>query len=140
MSDGYRFEDLKIGQTATLSKTITEADVLMYGAVSHDTNPIHFDEEYAGQCRFGGRIAHGMLPAGLISAVLGTRLPGPGTIYLRQSLIFRAPVRIGQTVKAIVEITGLNPSRKSATLSTRCVVKEQVVIEGEAVVMVPARD
>jgi 3-hydroxybutyryl-CoA dehydratase len=140
MSNGYFFEDLRIGQTATLSKTITEDDVLMYAAVSLDTNPIHFDEELASHSRFGGRIAHGMLSAGLISALLGTRLPGPGTIYMRQSLMFKAPVRIGSTVKAIVEITDLNLPRKSATLRTRCMVKEDVVIDGEAVVLVPTRD
>ena len=140
MSNSYRFEDLYVGQTATLAKTITEADILMYAAVSLDTNPVHLDEDHASQTRFGGRIAHGMLSAGLISAVLGTRMPGPGTIYLSQSLIFRAPVRIGQTVNAVVEITGLNPSRKSATLRTRCMVKENTVIDGEATVLVPARD
>ncbi len=139
MSDGYVFEDLYVGQTASLAKTITEADILLFGAVSLDTNPIHFDEELAAQSRFAGRIAHGMLSAGLISAVLGTRLPGPGTIYLSQSLRFRAPVRIGQTVTASVEITDLNLPRKSATLHTRCMVKESVVIDGEAIVLVPAR-
>jgi 3-hydroxybutyryl-CoA dehydratase len=140
MTSGYFFEDLHIGQTATLSKTITEADILMYAAVSLDTNPIHLDEEAARQSRFGGRIAHGMLSAGLISALLGTRLPGPGTIYMRQSLTFRAPVKIGHTVKAIVEITDLNPPKKRATLRTLCMVKEDVVIDGEAVVLVPTRD
>ena len=140
MSNGYFFEDLHVGQTATLSKTITDADILMYSAVSLDTNPIHLDEDFARQSRFGGRIAHGMLPAGLISALLGTRLPGPGTIYMRQSLTFKAPVRIGHTVKAVVEITDLNPSRKSATLRTRCLVKEDVVIDGEAIVLVRTRD
>ncbi len=140
MSNGYFFDDLFIGQSATLSKTITEADILLYAAVSLDTNPIHIDEAFAAESRFGGRIAHGMLSAGLISALLGTRLPGPGSIYLRQSLAFKAPVRIGHTVKAIVEITDLNPARKSATLRTRCMVKEDVVIDGEAVVLVPTRD
>ena len=140
MTSGYCFEDLRVGQTATLSKTITEADILMYSAVSLDTNPIHLDEEVASHSRFGGRIAHGMLSAGLISALLGTRLPGPGTIYMRQSLTFKAPVRIGHTVRAIVEVTDLNLPRKSVTLRTRCLVKEDVVIDGEAVVMVPTRD
>jgi 3-hydroxybutyryl-CoA dehydratase len=139
MSSGYIFEGLYIGQTATLSKTITDADILMYSAVSLDTNPIHLDEEVARRSRFGGRIAHGMLSAGLISALLGTRLPGPGSIYLRQSLTFRAPVRIGHTVKATVEIIDLNLPRKSATLRTTCMVKENVVIDGEACVLVPAR-
>jgi 3-hydroxybutyryl-CoA dehydratase len=140
MTSGYFFEDLHLGQTATLSKTITEVDILMYSAVSLDTNPIHMDDEAARQSRFGGRVAHGMLSAGLISALLGTRLPGPGTIYLRQSLSFRAPVMIGHTVRAIVEITDLNPPRKSATLRTRCLVMEDVVIDGEAIVLVPTRD
>jgi 3-hydroxybutyryl-CoA dehydratase len=139
MSSGYIFEHLYIGQTATLSKTITDADILMYSAVSLDTNPIHLDDEVARRSRFGGRIAHGMLSAGLISALLGTRLPGPGSIYLRQSLTFRAPVRIGHTVKATVEIIDLNLPRKSATLRTTCMVKENVVIDGEACVLVPAR-
>ena len=136
---GYFFEDLQVGQTATLSKTITEADILMYAAVSMDMNPIHLDEETAAQSRFGGRIAHGMLSAGLISAVLGNHLPGPGTIYLQQSLTFRAPVKIGSTVRATVEITDLNPAKKRATLRTICRVKETVVIDGEASVLVPSR-
>ncbi|HEY0182080.1 MAG TPA: MaoC family dehydratase [Rhodopila sp.] len=139
MSNGYLFEDLHVGQTATLSKTITDADIQMYSMVSLDTNPIHLDEEVARHSRFGGRVAHGMLSAGLISALLGTRLPGPGTIYLSQSLIFRAPVKIGHTVQAMVEITGLNIPRKSVTLRTVCMVKENVVIDGEACVLVPSR-
>ena len=139
MSSFHGFDDLHIGQTATLAKTITEADILMYSAVSLDTNPIHLDDEAARRSRFGGRIAHGMLSAGLISALLGTQLPGPGTIYLSQSLSFHAPVRIGDTVKAMVEITDLNPARKRVTLHTRCMVKESVVIDGEACVLVPAR-
>lgn len=140
MSNGFFFEDLHIGQTATLSKTITDADILMYSTVSLDTNPLHLDDEVASHSRFGGRIAHGMLSAGLISALLGTQLPGPGTIYMRQSLKFKAPVRIGHTVKATVEITDLNLSRKSATLRTRCMVEDDVVIDGEAIVLVPTRD
>jgi 3-hydroxybutyryl-CoA dehydratase len=140
MTSGFFFEDLYVGQTATLSKTITEEDLQMYSAVSLDTNPIHMDDAVARLSRFGERVAHGMLSAGLISALLGTRLPGPGTIYLRQSLKFRAPVKIGHTVDAVVEITDLNLSRRSATLRTRCMVKEDVVIDGEAIVLVPTRD
>lgn len=139
MSNGYSFEDLEVGQTATLSKTITDADIQMYALISLDTNPIHLDEEVARRSRFGSRVAHGMLSAGLISALLGTRLPGPGAIYMRQSLNFRAPVRVGQRVRAIVEITDLNLPRKSVTLRTRCLVKEDVVIDGEACVLVPSR-
>jgi 3-hydroxybutyryl-CoA dehydratase len=139
MTSGYFFDELHLGQTASLSKTITEEDLLMYSMVCLDTNPIHMNDEAGRQSRFGGRVAHGMLSAGLISALLGTRLPGPGTIYMRQSLKFHAPVMIGQTVDAMVEITDLNLSRKSATLRTRCMVKEDVVIDGEAIVLVPTR-
>jgi 3-hydroxybutyryl-CoA dehydratase len=133
------FEDLAIGQTASLGKTITEADILMYAAVSTDTNPVHINAEAAKASIFGERIAHGMLSAGLISAVLGTQLPGPGTIYMGQTLRFRAPVKIGATVTATVEITALNPEKHRATLKTTCTVGDEVVIEGEALVQVPAR-
>ena len=139
MSNGYFFEDLHVGQTATLSKTITDADVVMYSFVSLDTNPIHLDEAEARRSRFGGRVAHGMLSASLISALLGTRLPGPGAITTHQSLTFRAPVKIGHTVRALVEIVDLNLRRKSVTLRTTCMVKENVVIDGEACVLVPSR-
>ncbi|MBN8897746.1 MAG: MaoC family dehydratase, partial [Rhodospirillales bacterium] len=107
--------------------------------VSLDTNPVHINAEAAAQSIFGGRIAHGMLSAGLISALLGTRLPGPGTLYLKQSLRFAAPVHIGDTVTATVEVTALTPEKKRATLRTVCMVKETVVIEGEAYVQVPSR-
>jgi 3-hydroxybutyryl-CoA dehydratase len=139
MSTGHFFEDLQVGQTASLAKTITEADILLYAAVSLDQNPVHIDAEAAKQSIFGERIAHGMLPAGLISAVLGTRLPGPGTLYMRQSLRFAAPVKIGDTVKATVEVTALNPDRKRATLKTTCTVGDTLVVEGEAYVQVPSR-
>ena len=139
MSYGQFFEDLSVGQTASLAKTITEADILLYSAVSMDTNPMHLDAEFASKAQFGERIAHGMLAAGLISAVLGTRLPGPGAIYMRQSLRFAAPVKIGQTVTATVEVTSLNPEKRRATLRTICTVSDELVIEGEAYVQVPSR-
>jgi 3-hydroxybutyryl-CoA dehydratase len=139
MTTGHFFEDLQLGQTDSIGKTITEADILLYAAVSTDTNPIHIDAEAAKQSIFGERIAHGMLSASLISAVLGTRLPGPGSLYMRQSLRFAAPVKIGDTVKAIVTVTALNPEKKRATLSTVCAVGDTVVIEGEAYVQVPSR-
>jgi 3-hydroxybutyryl-CoA dehydratase len=139
MTPDHFFEDLQIGQTASLRKTITEADILMYSAVSLDTNPIHIDAEAARLSVFGERIAQGMLVAGLISAVIGTKLPGPGTLYLDQSLRFVAPVKIGATVTATVEITALNPDRKRAKLKTICTVGTDVVIEGEAYVQVPSR-
>jgi 3-hydroxybutyryl-CoA dehydratase len=139
MTTGYVFEDLQVGQSASLAKTITEADILLYAAVSMDTNPVHIDAEAAKASIFGERIAHGMLSAGLISAVLGTRLPGPGSLYMRQSLRFAAPVKIGARVKASVTVTALNPEKKRATLSTVCAVGDEVVIEGEAYVQVPSR-
>jgi 3-hydroxybutyryl-CoA dehydratase len=137
---GVYFEDLSIGQSASFAKTITEADILMFTAVSGDTNPVHLDAEYAATTRFEGRIAHGMISAGLISAVLGTRLPGPGTVYMSQSLKFRAPVKPGETVTATVTVTDLNAEKKRATLATVCTVAGKPVIEGEALVMVPSRD
>ena len=133
--DGYAFEDLSVGMTARMAKTITEADILMFSAVSMDTNPVHLDAHAAAASPFGGRVAHGMLSAGLISAVLGTRLPGSGTIYLSQTLRFRAPVRIGDTVTAEVEVTALDPARRRATLKTTCLVDGKPVIDGEATVM-----
>lgn len=133
------FEDLQLGQTASLGKTITEADILLYAAVSTDTNPVHINAEAAKDSVFGERVAHGMLSAGLISAVLGTRLPGPGTIYLGQTLRFRAPVKIGATVIATVEVTALDSAKKRATLKTTCIVEGKTVIEGEAQVQVPSR-
>lgn len=139
MRIGYDYEDLEVGQTASLSKTITEADILMYAAVSLDTNPVHIDAEAARGSIFGERIAHGMLSAGLISALLGTRLPGPGTLYMRQSLRFAAPVKIGQTVTATVEVTALSPEKKRATLKTTCMVGDTLVIDGEAYVQPPSR-
>ena len=137
--DGHFFEDLAVGMSASVAKTIGEADIVLYAAVSTDTNPVHINEEAAEHSIFKGRVAHGMLSAGLISAALGTKLPGPGTIYLSQSLRFRAPVRPGDTVTATVEVTALDPERKRATLKTTCLVKGKPVIEGEALVQVPAR-
>ena len=137
--DGMFFEDLSVGQTASFGKTVTEADILMFAAVSGDTNPVHINAEAAAASMFKERIAHGMLSAGFISAVLGTRLPGPGTIYLSQTLKFRAPVTIGQTVTATVEVTALDAAKKRATLKTTCAVAGKVVIEGEALVIPPSR-
>ncbi|MBN8891305.1 MAG: (R)-hydratase [Acetobacteraceae bacterium SCN 69-10] len=138
MSDGICFEDLRIGMSASTGKTITEADILLYAAVSTDTNPVHLNAEAAAASPFKERIAHGMLSAGLISAVLGTKLPGPGTIYLGQTLSFRRPVKIGDTVIATAEVIALDPAKKRATLRTICTVAGKTVIEGEAVVLPPA--
>lgn len=137
--DGYAFEDLEEGMSAVISKTVTEADIVLYAGVSMDTNPLHLDEAYASGSRFGGRIAHGMLGAGLISALFGTKLPGPGAIYVSQSLRFKAPVRIGDTLVAEVTVTGLDPDKKRAIFSTRVHVGETLAIDGEAELLVPSR-
>jgi 3-hydroxybutyryl-CoA dehydratase len=135
---GTFFEQLQVGQTASLAKTITDADILLFAAVSMDTNPVHLDAEAAKESVFKERVAHGMLAAGLISAVLGTRLPGPGTVYLGQTLRFRAPVKIGDTVTATVEVAELKPGKNRVTLKTVCTVAGKPVIEGEAVVIAPS--
>ena len=139
MTDEMFFEDLRVGQKASFGKTVTESDVVLFAAVTGDTNPMHLNAEYAKDTIFGERIAHGMLAAGLITKVLGTQLPGPGTIYLSQSLKFRAPVRIGQTVTATVEVVALHPERHRATLRTLCTVAGEPVLEGEAYGSVPTR-
>jgi len=136
---GYCFEDVDEGMTAVISKTITEADIVLFAGISMDTNPLHLDEDYATGTRFKGRIAHGMLGASLISAVFGTKLPGPGCIYLHQNLKFKAPVRIGDTVLARVTVTELFPERKRAAFKTVCTVGETVVVDGDAMLMVPGR-
>jgi 3-hydroxybutyryl-CoA dehydratase len=132
-------EDLTVDMTARTSKTITEADILLFAAVSTDTNPVHISAEAAAASPFKERIAHGMLTAGLISAVLGTQLPGPGTIYLGQDLKFKAPVKIGDTVTAIVQVTAIDIVKKRVTLTTTCLVAGKPVITGEAVVIAPSR-
>jgi 3-hydroxybutyryl-CoA dehydratase len=111
----------------------------MFAGLSGDTNPVHLNEEFAKTTLFEGRIAHGMLSAGFISTVLGTRLPGPGTIYLSQNLQFKAPVRIGDTVTARVVVREIIPAKKRAILETNCYVGDRCVIAGEATVMVPSR-
>ncbi|MBP0444281.1 MaoC family dehydratase [Roseomonas sp. SSH11] len=138
--DGMRFEDLSLGQSARFAKTITEADILLFSAISGDNNPVHLDAEAAATSFFGERVAHGMLTASLISGLLGTRLPGPGAVYVSQSLKFRAPVRIGQTVVAEAEVVALDPARRRATLRTTCSAAGVLVVEGEAVVMIPPRE
>jgi 3-hydroxybutyryl-CoA dehydratase len=137
--DGAFLEDLEIGQTAELRRTVVASDLDAFAAVTGDTNPVHLDEAYAAATPFKGRIAHGMLSAGYISAVLGTRLPGPGAIYVSQSLSFRRPVRIGDEVTAEVKVTAIDPARGRVTFATSCVVAGKTVVDGEAVVVVPRR-
>lgn len=135
----HYYEDIAVGMTATFGKTITEADILMFSGVSGDTNPVHLNEDYASTTMFKGRIAHGMLSAGFISTVFGTKLPGPGCIYVAQSLKFKRPVKIGDTVIAKVECTGKVDDKKFCTFTTTCYVGDKAVIEGEATIMVPSK-
>ncbi|MBK6844184.1 MAG: MaoC family dehydratase [Gemmatimonadetes bacterium] len=129
---------LQVGQFAEFSKTVTESDVVLFAGITGDFNPAHVNEVEASRSRFGGRIAHGMLSAGFISACIAMKLPGPGTIYLSQSLKFTRPVKIGDTVTARVEVLEWNEGKRRARLATTCRNQEdQTVIEGEALVMVP---
>ncbi len=129
---------LKVGDSASRTKTISDEDVRDFARVSGDNNPVHLDEDYAAGTRFGRRIAHGMLTASLISAVLGNDLPGHGAIYLSQQVSFKAPVFVGDTVMATVEVTAYREDRRIATLRTTCVNADgTLVIEGEAVVIAP---
>jgi 3-hydroxybutyryl-CoA dehydratase len=136
---GLYLEDLKVGMSAMFGKTVTEADIQAFAGVSGDINPIHLHHGFAQTSRFTQRVAHGMLSASFISAVIGTRLPGPGSIYVSQTLAFLAPVMIGDTVTAVCTITDINAERRRVTLQTRCFNGDVVVVEGEAVVSVPRR-
>lgn len=135
----YSFEDLEIGMTAAYGRTVTEADIAAFAGVSGDFNPVHVNQEFAAGTMFKGRIAHGMLTGAFISTVVGTKLPGEGCIYVSQSLRFRAPVRIGDTVTVEVEVTALDPKKRFVTLDTRALVGGKLVVTGEAVMMVPAK-
>ena len=134
--NGYDIEDLSVGMSATFSKTITEADIVLFAGVSGDTNAIHVNEEYAATTAFKGRIAHGFLSASVISAAVANRLPGPGAIYMDQRLKFLAPVRPGDTVHATVTVREVIAERGRVVLHTTCSVKGAVVIDGEALVKV----
>jgi 3-hydroxybutyryl-CoA dehydratase len=132
-------EDIEIGMTRSLRKTVTDHDIALFAEVSTDRNPVHLDDAYARDTIFEGRIAHGMLTAGLISAVIGEQLPGHGSVYLGQSLKFMAPVRPGDSVLAEVTVTAMDTGRRRVTLETRCLVGDTVVLKGEALVMAPSR-
>lgn len=136
---GYYIEDLQEGMTAAFGKTVTDADILMFAGVSGDTNPVHLNDEFALGTPFAGRIAHGMLTASLISTVFGTKLPGPGCVYLSQTLKFLAPVRVGETVRAEVTVKSVDRERRRCIFETVCKVGAKNVLEGEAVIMVARR-
>jgi 3-hydroxybutyryl-CoA dehydratase len=135
----YCFEDLSVGMGETIMKTVMESDVLGFAQLSGDENPIHLSDVYAAGTRFGQRIAHGLYTASLISAVLGTRLPGPGAVYLSQTLNFKAPVKIGDVVSIHVEVTELVEKGRRCRLFCEALVDGQSVLDGEATVMVPGR-
>lgn len=131
-------EDLEIGMSRDLMKEVTDQDIEMFAQISTDRNPVHLDDAYAMDTIFGGRIAHGMLTAGLISAVIGEQLPGHGTVYLGQSLKFMAPVRPGDVVRAVVTVVDIDHAKRRVTLETHCEVDGKKVLKGEATVLAPS--
>ncbi|MDU8943366.1 MaoC family dehydratase [Ovoidimarina sediminis] len=131
-------EDLEVGMTRELTKLVTDHDIELFAEVSTDRNPVHLDDAYAMDTIFGGRIAHGMLTAGLISAVIGEQLPGHGTVYLGQSLKFLAPVRPGDRVRAVVTVLSIDYGKRRVQLETRCEVDGKPVLTGEATVLAPS--
>ena len=131
-------EDLEVGMTRELTKHVTDHDIELFAEVSTDRNPVHLDDAYAMDTIFGGRIAHGMLTAGLISAVIGEQLPGHGTVYLGQSLKFLAPVRPGDCVRAVVTVLSIDYGKRRVQLETRCEVDGKPVLTGEATVLAPS--
>ena len=135
----YYIDELKPGMSESLTKTVTERDVELFGEVSGDRNPVHFDEEYAKGTIFRGRIAHGMLSASYISTVLGMQIPGPGTIFMSATTRFKAPVRIGDTVVSTCTVREVNMEKRRVMFDCVCKVKDTTVVEGEALVMAPSR-
>lgn len=133
-----RFEDLSVGLSVETSRVVDDATVRAFAEVSRDTNPIHLDEEFAAQSRFGGRIAHGMLAAAMISALIASELPGPGSVYLKQELKFVRPIRVGDTVRTHLEIVGIDVDRRRVRLETRCFDGAgNVLVDGEATIWLP---
>lgn len=136
---GYYIEDLAVGMSAFFGKTVSDADLVLFSGVSGDTNPMHINRDFATGTRFGGPIVHGMLTASFISTVIGTRLPGPGCVYLSQSLRFKAPVRVGDTVQVRATVKEIQSERRRVIIDTVCMVGDTVVLDGEALIMVPSR-
>ncbi len=135
----YHFEDLQLGMEASFAKTVSESDIVTFADITGDKNPVHLDAAYAAKTMFKERISHGMLTAGYISAVFGIELPGPGAIYVSQTLNFRGPVKIGDRVIAKVKLVELLPAKRRARFDCSCAVGDKVVLEGEAILMVPGR-
>jgi 3-hydroxybutyryl-CoA dehydratase len=135
----YYYEDLELGMEASLTKTVSAADILAFAEITGDWNPVHLDADYAAKTVFREPIAHGMLTAGYISAVFGSALPGPGAIYVSQTLNFRAPVKVGDEVVANVKVMELYPAKRRVRFDCVCGVAGKPVLEGEAVLLVPGR-
>jgi 3-hydroxybutyryl-CoA dehydratase len=135
----YTIEDLKPGMSESFSKTVSERDVELFGEISGDMNPVHFDEAYAKNTMFRGRIVHGVLVLSYLSTVLGTKMPGPGAIFMSQTTSFKAPVRIGDTVTAICTVREVFPAKRRLIVDCICKVKDTVVVVGEAMLMMPKR-
>jgi 3-hydroxybutyryl-CoA dehydratase len=138
-SAGRTVEDLSVGMSAVYARTVTEADIILFAGISGDNNPVHMNEVFAKGTVFKSRIVHGMLSASFVSTAIASRLPGPGSIYLSQNLRFKAPVRPGDTVEARVTVTDVMLEKSRVALKTVCSVGDKVVIDGEALVLVPAR-
>jgi len=136
---GYAIEELSVGMSAEYVRTVSEADIIAFAKVSGDNNPVHLDAAFAAKTMFKGQIAHGMLSAAFISTALGTKLPGYGCIYMSQDLRFKAPVRIGDTVRTEVTVSEVIPEKKRAVLLTKCYVGDKVVLEGSAMMMVQSK-
>ena len=136
---GFTIEQMEVGMSRTYAKTLTETDIILFAAASGDINSVHLNQEYAEGTAFGGRIAHGILTAGVVSACIANKLPGVGTVYLGQTLKFKAPVRPGETVAATVTVKSLDTAKNRVTLETICHVNGKVVLEGEALVLAPKR-
>lgn len=134
---GFTIDQMEVGMSRSYAKTLTETDIVLFAAASGDVNSVHLNQEYAEKTPFGGRIAHGILTAGVISACIANRLPGAGTIYLGQTLKFKAPVRPADTVTAIVTVKSLDPEKNRVVLDTVCQVAGKTVLEGEATVLAP---
>lgn len=136
---GYYIEDLETGMTASVMKTFTEQDVDMYALLSTDDNPMHMDEVFAARTRAGGRVLHGMITASLISAIIGTRLPGPGCLWMAQDMRFLGPVRIGDAVRAAATLEDIERDKQRVRLTTTCTVGDKTVLDGSALIWVPSR-
>lgn len=139
MAQGKTVDQIAVGETATYAKKVSERDIELFGEVTGDMNPVHFDEAYAAGTPFKTRIAHGMLSGSFFSTILGTQLPGPGTIYMAQTLKFKAPVKIGDEVVATMTVREIVPEKRRVTFACEARVGDTIVIEGEALVLAPAK-